>query len=103
VIEGVWRNGVGETLDFNKAAPMKAGAYVFRPAGGVHRDQAADEETIAQIVGALAVTQIIAVIGRRGRRLAQDCASKTPIYLIRSGSNDFVDGALQAHSPGAAS
>ncbi len=51
VIKGVWWNGTGEELDFNKAAPMKAGSYVLHPAGGVHRDGAADEEEIVQIIG----------------------------------------------------
>lgn len=51
VIKGVWWNGVGETLDFNKAKPLKAGSYILHPAGGVHWDGAGDEETIVQIVG----------------------------------------------------
>jgi quercetin dioxygenase-like cupin family protein len=51
VIKGVWWNGTGEELDFNKAAPMKAGSYVLHPAGGVHWDGAADEEVVVQIVG----------------------------------------------------
>lgn len=50
-IKGVWWNNVGETLDFNRAAPMKAGFYVLHPAVGVHWDGAADEETIVQTVG----------------------------------------------------
>ncbi len=51
VIKGVWWNGQGEELDFNKAKPIAAGSYVFHPAGRVHWDGAGDEETIIQIVG----------------------------------------------------
>jgi quercetin dioxygenase-like cupin family protein len=51
VIKGVWWNGTGEDLDFNKAVPVKAGSYVLHPAGGVHLDGAGDEEVIVQIVG----------------------------------------------------
>ena len=51
VIKGVWWNGVGEDLDFNKAIPMKTGSYVLHPARGVHWDGAGDEEVIVQIIG----------------------------------------------------
>jgi quercetin dioxygenase-like cupin family protein len=51
VIKGVWWNGVGEELDFNKAVPMKAGSYVLHPANGVHWDGAGDEEVVVQIIG----------------------------------------------------
>jgi quercetin dioxygenase-like cupin family protein len=51
VLKGVWWNGVGESLDFAKAKPVKAGSYVLHPAGGVHWDGAGDEETIVQIIG----------------------------------------------------
>jgi quercetin dioxygenase-like cupin family protein len=51
VIKGVWWNGTGEELDFNKARPVSAGSYVHHPAGGVHWDGAGDEEVIVQIVG----------------------------------------------------
>jgi quercetin dioxygenase-like cupin family protein len=52
VIKGVWYNGVGETVDFNKTAPLKAGAYTLHPAGGAHWDGAGpDEEAVVQIIG----------------------------------------------------
>lgn len=51
VIKGVWWNGVGEELDFNKAVPMQTGSYVLHPAGAVHWDGAGDEEAIVQIIG----------------------------------------------------
>jgi quercetin dioxygenase-like cupin family protein len=51
VIKGVWWNGVGEELDFNKAIPMKAGSYVLHPANVVHWDGAGDEEVVVQIIG----------------------------------------------------
>jgi quercetin dioxygenase-like cupin family protein len=51
VLKGVWWNGTGEELDFNKARPVKPGSYVLHPAGTTHWDGAGDEETIIQIVG----------------------------------------------------
>jgi quercetin dioxygenase-like cupin family protein len=51
VIKGVWWTGTGPDLDFNKAVPLKAGAYMFHPASGVHWDGAGDEEVIVQIIG----------------------------------------------------
>lgn len=51
VIKGVWWTGTGSELDFGKAIPLKAGSYMFHPAGGVHWDGAGDEEAIVQIIG----------------------------------------------------
>ena len=51
VIKGVWWTGIGPELDFNRAVPLKAGSYMFHPAGGVHWDGAGDEEVVVQIVG----------------------------------------------------
>jgi quercetin dioxygenase-like cupin family protein len=51
VIKGVWWNGTGPDLDFNKATPMRAGSYVLHPAGAVHWDGAAEEDVIVQIIG----------------------------------------------------
>lgn len=51
VIKGVWWTGVGETLDFKTAVPLKAGSYMLHPANGVHWDGAGEEEVIVQIIG----------------------------------------------------
>jgi quercetin dioxygenase-like cupin family protein len=51
VIKGTWWTGTGPDLDFGKAVPLEAGAYMFHPAGGVHWDGAGEEETIVQIIG----------------------------------------------------
>jgi len=51
VIKGIWWNGTGEELDFNKAKPIAAGSYVYHPAGGIHWDGAGTEEAILQITG----------------------------------------------------
>jgi len=51
VIKGVWYTGTGPELDYNKAVPLKAGAYMLHPAGGVHWDGAGEEEVIVQIIG----------------------------------------------------
>ncbi|HYA81727.1 MAG TPA: cupin domain-containing protein [Methylocystis sp.] len=51
VIKGVWYTGTGPELDYNKAVPLEAGAYMLHPAGGVHWDGAGEEEVIVQIIG----------------------------------------------------
>ncbi|WP_084705242.1 cupin domain-containing protein [Beijerinckia mobilis] len=56
VISGTWWNGTGEDISFAKARPVKAGSYVFHPAGKVHWDGAGEEEAIIQITGIGPVT-----------------------------------------------
>ena len=51
VIKGVWWTGTGPELDYKKAVPLKAGAYMLHPAGAVHWDGAGEEEVIVQIIG----------------------------------------------------
>jgi quercetin dioxygenase-like cupin family protein len=51
VIKGTWYTGTGDTLDTDKAVPLKAGSYMFHPAKAVHWDGAKDEEVIVEIAG----------------------------------------------------
>jgi quercetin dioxygenase-like cupin family protein len=51
VIKGTWYTGTGDTLDIDKAVPLKAGSYMFHPAKAVHWDGAKDEEVIVEIAG----------------------------------------------------
>ncbi len=52
VLEGVWYAGTGTEFDPASAAPLKAGSYMFHPAGGVHWDGAAgDTDAVVQIIG----------------------------------------------------
>jgi quercetin dioxygenase-like cupin family protein len=51
VIKGTWYTGTGDTLDIDKAVPLKAGSYMFHPGKAVHWDGAKDEEVIVEIAG----------------------------------------------------
>jgi quercetin dioxygenase-like cupin family protein len=57
VIDGIWHAGVGAEFDPTQAQPLRAGSYMFHPAGAVHWDGAAgDEDAIVQIIGIGPVT-----------------------------------------------
>jgi quercetin dioxygenase-like cupin family protein len=51
VLEGTWYTGTGDTVDLDKAVPLKAGSYMFHPAKALHWDGAKDDEVIVQITG----------------------------------------------------
>jgi quercetin dioxygenase-like cupin family protein len=54
VIKGTWWVSLGAEADvYNpaKMVPMKAGSFVFHPAGGHHYDGAKDEEAVVRIMG----------------------------------------------------
>lgn len=54
VIKGTWWVSLGPESDKNdrdKMVPMKAGSFVYHPAGGHHFDGAKDEEAVVQIIG----------------------------------------------------
>ena len=59
VISGTWWVSLGpdaDTVDPSKMIPMKAGSFVFHPAGGHHYDGAKDEEAVVRIMGMGPVT-----------------------------------------------
>ncbi len=51
VIQGTWHAGKDDSWDPVATVPLKAGSYMFHPAGGVHYDGGGDEGAIVQIVG----------------------------------------------------
>lgn len=51
VLSGTWYTGTGETLDPEKAVPLKAGGYMLHPKGAVHWDGTRDDEAVIQITG----------------------------------------------------
>jgi len=51
VLKGTWYAGTGDTLDVDKAVPLKPGSYMFHPGKAVHWDGAKDEEVIVEIAG----------------------------------------------------
>ena len=52
VIQGTWNAGKDDSWDPAVTVPLKAGSYMFHPAGGVHYDGSAGAEgAIVQIIG----------------------------------------------------
>jgi hypothetical protein len=51
VIKGTWWTGEGDVFQPDKMVPIKAGGFMFHPAGFHHYDGAKDEEVIVQIMG----------------------------------------------------
>jgi quercetin dioxygenase-like cupin family protein len=51
VIKGTWWTGEGDVFQPDKMVPIKAGGFMFHPAGYHHYDGAKDEEVIVQIMG----------------------------------------------------
>ncbi|MBI3402177.1 MAG: cupin domain-containing protein [Acidobacteria bacterium] len=54
VIKGTWWVSLGPEADVynpSKMVAMKAGSFVFHPAGGHHYDGAKDEEAVVRIMG----------------------------------------------------
>ena len=54
VLKGTWYVAVGPDADVynpDKMIPVKAGTFIYEPAGGHHYDMAKDEEAIVEITG----------------------------------------------------
>jgi quercetin dioxygenase-like cupin family protein len=52
VLEGTWYTGTGDTFDFSRAVPLKAGSFMLHPAKAAHWDGSGGNETVVvQIMG----------------------------------------------------
>ena len=54
VLKGTWYVATGPDADVYKPetmTPVKAGSFIYEPAGGHHYDMAKDEEVIVEIIG----------------------------------------------------
>jgi quercetin dioxygenase-like cupin family protein len=52
VLEGTWYTGTGDTFDFSRAVPLKAGSFMLHPAKAAHWDGSGGNETVVvQIIG----------------------------------------------------
>ena len=51
VISGTWWTGAGDVYKPETMVPIKAGGFMFHPAGYHHYDQARDEDVVVQIMG----------------------------------------------------
>ncbi len=71
VIKGTWYVSLGSESDVynpDKMTAVKAGSFIYEPAGGHHYDMAKDEEVIVQIIGEgpVKTTQLEPGRGRSG-------------------------------------
>jgi quercetin dioxygenase-like cupin family protein len=72
VLKGTWWVATGpdaDVYDPDKMTPVKAGSFIFEPAGGHHYDMAKDEEAVVEIMGMgpVATTSLEPGRGRQGR------------------------------------
>jgi hypothetical protein len=71
VIKGTWWTGVGDVYKPETMTPIKAGGFMFHPAGYHHYDQARDEEVIVQIMGPGPVKTIQTEVDENGKPVSQ--------------------------------
>jgi hypothetical protein len=67
VIRGTWWTGAGDVYKPETMVPIKAGGFMFHPAGYHHYDQARDEEVIVQIIGMGPVKTIRTEVDAKGQ------------------------------------
>jgi quercetin dioxygenase-like cupin family protein len=67
VIKGTWWTGEGDVFQPDKMVPIKAGGFMFHPAGYHHYDGAKDEETIVQIMGMGPVKTVQTEVDEKGQ------------------------------------
>ena len=72
VLKGTWYVATGPDADVynpDKMTPVKAGSFIYEPAGGHHYDMAKDEEVIVEILGMgpVGTTSLEPSRGRQGR------------------------------------
>ena len=66
VIKGTWWTGGGDLYKPETMVPIKAGGFMFHPAGYRHYDQARDEEVIVQIMGMGPVQTVRTEVNEQG-------------------------------------
>jgi quercetin dioxygenase-like cupin family protein len=67
VIKGTWWTDEGDVFRPDKMVPIKAGGFMFHPAGLHHYDGAKDEETIVQIMGIGPVKTVQTEVDEKGQ------------------------------------
>lgn len=66
VIKGTWWTGTGSVIEQEKMVPIRAGGFMFHPAGLSHYDGARDSDAIVQVVGVGPVTTTMLDAARQG-------------------------------------
>ena len=67
VIAGTWWTGAGDIYKPETMVPIKAGGFMFHPAGYRHYDQARDEDVVVQIIGMGPVKTVRTEVEAKGR------------------------------------
>lgn len=67
VIKGTWWTGEGDVYEPDKMVPIKAGGFMYHPAGYHHYDGAKDEDVIVQIMGVGPVKTTQTEVDRNGQ------------------------------------
>ena len=67
VLKGTWWTGEGDVYHPDKMVPIKAGGFMFHPAGYHHYDGAKDEETVVQIIGMGPVKTVQTEVDEKGQ------------------------------------
>lgn len=71
VIKGTWWTAEGDLFQPDKMVPIKAGGFMFHPAGLHHYDGAKDEEVIVQIMGMGPVKTVQTEVDASGKPVTQ--------------------------------
>jgi len=66
VIKGTWWTGKGDVYKPETMVPIKAGGFMYHPAGYHHYDEARDEEVIVQIMGVGPVKTVSTEVNEKG-------------------------------------
>jgi quercetin dioxygenase-like cupin family protein len=69
VIAGTWWTGAGDVYKPETMVPIKAGGFMFHPAGYHHYDQARDEDVVVQIIGVGPVKTVRTEVDEKGGRV----------------------------------
>jgi quercetin dioxygenase-like cupin family protein len=67
VLKGTWWTGTGDVYKPETMRPIKAGGFMFHPAGYHHYDGARDEEVIVQIMGMGPVKTVQTEVDEKGQ------------------------------------
>jgi len=67
VLKGTWWTGAGDVYKPETMVPIRAGGFMFHPAGYHHYDGARDEEVIVQIIGMGPVQTVRTEVDEKGQ------------------------------------
>jgi len=78
VVKGTWYTGEGDVFKPETMVPIKAGGFMFHPAGYHHYDGSMDDnEVIVQLMGAGPVTTVQTEVDAKGNPIGNNPANPT--------------------------